>query len=61
MKKRPVSNDKPTVHKTIHIPLPEGKLKLRAVLVAALIAVGHPAEEPMCPKRKDVETLVSFE
>ena len=39
MKKRPVSNDKPTVHKTIHIPLPEGKLKLRAVLVAALIVL----------------------
>ena len=28
--------------------------------VAALIAIGHPAEEPMCPKRKDVETLLCF-
>ncbi len=37
------------------IEVPEGQK------VAALIAVGHPAEEPMCPKRKDVETLLSFE
>ena len=37
------------------VQIPEGQK------VAALIAVGHPAEEPMCPKRKDVETLVSFE
>ena len=35
--------------------IPEGQK------VAALIAVGHPAEEPMCPKRKDVETLLSFD
>ena len=28
--------------------------------VAALIAVGHPAETPVSPKRKDVETLVSY-
>lgn len=39
MKKRSGSNDKPTVNKTIHIPLPEGRLKLRAVLVAALIVL----------------------
>ena len=39
MKKRSVSNDRPTVDKTINIPLPEGRLKLRVVLVIALIAV----------------------
>ena len=39
MKKRSVSNDRPTVDKTINIPLPESRLKLRVVLVIALIAV----------------------
>lgn len=41
--------------------------KVRSVLelpeeqsVAALIAIGHPAEQPVCPKRKDVETLLHF-
>ena len=41
--------------------------KVRSVLelpeeqsVAALIAIGHPAEQPVCPKRKDVETLLSY-
>ncbi|MDY3619075.1 nitroreductase family protein [Agathobaculum sp.] len=29
--------------------------------VAAILALGYPAEEPMCPKRKDVEALVSFQ
>lgn len=28
--------------------------------VSALIAIGHPAEQPVCPKRKDVETLLRF-
>ena len=37
------------------VDIPEGQK------VAALIAVGHPAEEPVCPKRKDVETLLSFD
>ena len=37
------------------VEIPEGQK------VAALIAVGHPAEEPVCPKRKDVETLLHFE
>ena len=36
------------------VEIPEGQK------VAALIAIGHPAEEPMCPKRKDVETLLCF-
>ena len=41
--------------------------KVRSVLelpeeqsVAALIAIGHPVEQPVCPKRKDVETLLHF-
>lgn len=29
-------------------------------MVAALIAIGHPAEQPVCPKRKDVDTLLRF-
>lgn len=29
--------------------------------VAAILAIGHPAEEPVCPKRKDVDTLVSYQ
>lgn len=37
------------------VEIPEGQK------VAALIAVGHPAEEPVCPKRKDAETLLHFE
>lgn len=28
--------------------------------VAALIAIGYPAEQPVCPKRKDVDTLLRF-
>ena len=34
--------------------VPEGQT------AAAIIALGHPDEEPMVPKRKDVETLLSF-
>lgn len=34
--------------------IPEGQR------VAALLAIGHPDETPVCPKRKDVETLLSF-
>lgn len=41
--------------------------KVRAVLdlpaeqmVSAIIAIGHPAEQPICPKRKDVDTLLQF-
>lgn len=41
--------------------------KVRAVLdlsaeqmVSAIIAIGHPAEQPVCPKRKDVDTLLQF-
>jgi hypothetical protein len=26
----------------------------------ALIAIGHPAEQPNAPKRKEVSTLLSF-
>ena len=26
----------------------------------ALIAIGHPAEEPTAPKRKDVDVLLSY-
>ncbi|MDO4270820.1 MAG: nitroreductase family protein [Eubacteriales bacterium] len=37
------------------VGVPEGQT------VAALIAVGHPAEEPAAPKRKDVDELVSFQ
>lgn len=37
------------------VTIPEGQK------VAALIAIGHPAEEPMCPKRKDVETLLTLD
>ena len=36
------------------VDIPEGQQ------VSALIAIGHPAEEPVCPKRKDTETLLSF-
>lgn len=39
MKRKSGPNDKPVVDKTIHIPLPEGRLKLRALLVAALIVL----------------------
>ena len=41
--------------------------KVRAVLdlpaeqmVSAIIAIGDPAEQPVCPKRKDVDTLLQF-
>ena len=34
------------------IDIPEGEA------VAALIAIGYPAEEPVCPKRKDTDTLL---
>ena len=41
--------------------------KVRAVLdlpaeqmVSDIIAIGHPAEQPVCPKRKDVDTLLQF-
>lgn len=41
--------------------------KVRAVLdlpaeqmVSAIIAIGHSAEQPVCPKRKDVDTLLQF-
>lgn len=41
--------------------------KVRAVLdlpaeqmVSAIIAIGHPTEQPVCPKRKDVDTLLQF-
>ena len=41
--------------------------KVRAVLDlpaeqmgSAIIAIGHPAEQPVCPKRKDVDTLLQF-
>ena len=41
--------------------------KVRAVLdlpaeqmVSAIFAIGHPAEQPVCPKRKDVDTLLQF-
>ena len=34
------------------IDIPEGEV------VAALIAIGYPAEEPVCPKRKDTDTLL---
>lgn len=41
--------------------------KVRAVLdlpaeqmVSAIIAIGHPAEQPVCPKRKGVDTLLQF-
>lgn len=37
------------------VDIPEGQQ------VAALIAVGHPAEDPQAPKRKDVDTLLRFE
>ena len=37
------------------VAVPEGQQ------VAALIAVGHPAEDPQAPKRKDVDTLLRFE
>ena len=37
------------------LDIPEGQQ------VAALLALGHPAEEPMIPKRKDVDSLVSFQ
>ena len=37
------------------VDIPEGQQ------VAALIALGHPAEEPQAPKRKDVDTLLRFE
>ena len=36
------------------IPLPEGQQ------VAALIAIGYPAEEPKAPRRKAVEELVTY-
>lgn len=43
------------------------EVKVRAVLdlpaeqmVSAIIAIGHPAEQPVCPKRKDVDTLLQF-
>ena len=39
MKKRSVQNDRPTVDKVIHIPLPEDRIKLRTVLVIALIVI----------------------
>lgn len=29
-------------------------------MVSAIIAIGHPAEQPVCPKRKDVDTLLQF-
>lgn len=42
-------------HKTAALlDIPEGQE------VAAVLAIGHPAEEPMCPKRKSVDDLVSF-
>ena len=42
-------------HKTAALlDIPEGQE------VAAVLAIGHPAEEPMCPKRKSVDNLVSF-
>lgn len=37
------------------VGLPEGQQ------VAAILALGYPAEAPACPKRKDVETLVSYQ
>ena len=37
------------------VDIPEGQQ------VAALIALGHPAEEPQAPARKDVDTLLRFE
>lgn len=37
------------------LEIPEGQQ------VAALLALGHPAEEPMIPKRKDADILVSFQ
>ena len=37
------------------VTIPEGQK------VVALIEIGHPAEEPMCPKRKDVETLLTLD
>ena len=39
MKKRSVQNDRPTVDKVIHIPMPEDRIKLRTVLVIALIVI----------------------
>ena len=39
MKRRSEPNDRPTIQKTEHIALPEGKLKLRVVLLVAAIAV----------------------
>lgn len=37
--KRSQSNDRPLVHRVEHIPLPEGKLKLRTLLLIALLLV----------------------
>lgn len=36
------------------LDIPEGQS------IAALIAVGHPAEEPIAPKRKDVDVILSY-
>ena len=37
------------------VEIPEGQE------VAALIALGHPAQDPQAPARKDVDTLLRFE
>lgn len=39
MKRKSAPNDRPVIDKTIHIPLPENKLKLRTALVIALIVL----------------------
>ncbi len=39
MKKRSASNDKPVVDKVVHIQLPEGRIKLRVVLLILLIVL----------------------
>ena len=36
------------------VEIPEGQE------VAALIALGHPAQDPQAPARKDVDTLLRF-
>lgn len=39
MKRKSAPNDRPVIDKTIHIPLPENKLKLRTALVIAFIVL----------------------
>ena len=39
MKRKPLSNDRPAIQKSIKIQLPEGRLGLRLALVIVLIAL----------------------